>query len=84
MSDSLPRPQKFGKTKENVVEPKARQPPKKERTKSRRGRFFSLVTYAKAEDIGIALPPNSYLLVKTFNKLLTNRYYLKEYFYGKN
>lgn len=48
--ENEPRPQKFGKVNEKPVAPKARQPPK-ERSRSRRGRFFSLVTYARESDI---------------------------------
>lgn len=51
MSDTSGPPIRFGKIKENEGQPKARQPPKKEKQRSRRGRFFSLVTYATTSDI---------------------------------
>lgn len=49
--DSLPVPPKFGKVIEQHVEPRARQPPKKENGRNRRGRLFSLITYASEKDI---------------------------------
>lgn len=46
-------PLRFGKPKETEPEPRARTPPKapKERRATKRGRFFSLVSYASADDI---------------------------------
>lgn len=51
MSDSSDPPKKFGKVQEQEVQPRARVPPKEKKQRTRRGRFFSLVTYARAQDI---------------------------------